>query len=63
LKDTTGRILRSFDQLLDELMERKKGLAEGALQKDEFLIPQESEDEVGLRVCAGLAASMNPGAA
>jgi SNF2 family DNA or RNA helicase len=63
LKDETRRISRSFDQLLDELMERKKGLAEGALQKDEFLIPQESEDEVGLQVCAGLATSMNPEAA
>jgi SNF2 family DNA or RNA helicase len=59
LKDETRRISRSFDQLLDELMERKKGLAEGALQKDEFLIPQESEDEVGLQVCAGLVTSMN----
>jgi SNF2 family DNA or RNA helicase len=60
LKDETRRISRSFDQLLDELMERKKGLAEGALQKDEFLIPQESEDEAGLQVCAGLVTSMNP---
>jgi hypothetical protein len=62
LKDETGRISRSFDQLLDELMERKKGLAEGALQKDDFLSPQENEDEVGLQVCAGLETSVNPNA-
>lgn len=62
LKDNSGRISRTFDQLLDELMDRKKGLAEGALQKDDFLIPQENEDEAGLQVCSGLVSSMNPNA-
>jgi SNF2 family DNA or RNA helicase len=62
LRDETGRISKSFDQLLDELMERKKGLAEGALRTDDFLAPQENEDEVGLQVCAGLEASVNPDA-
>jgi hypothetical protein len=55
----SGRISRTFDQLLDELMDRKKGLAEGALQKDDFLVPQEKEDEAGLQVCSGLVSSMN----
>jgi hypothetical protein len=63
LKDQTGRISRTFDQLLDELMERKKGLAEGALQTDDFLVPQENEDEAGLQVCSGLVTSMTPGTA
>jgi SNF2 family DNA or RNA helicase len=62
LKDNSGRISRTFDQLLDELMDRKKGLAEGALLKDDFLIPQENEDEAGLQVCSGLVSSMNPDA-
>lgn len=59
LRDETGRISKSFDQLLDELMERKKGIAEGALQTDDFLAPQENEDEAGLQVCAGLETSVN----
>jgi hypothetical protein len=63
LKDAKGRISRSFDQLLDELMERKKVLAEGALQMDDFLAPQENEDEAGLQVCAELESSVNPDAA
>jgi superfamily II DNA or RNA helicase len=58
LEDTTGRIARTFDQLLDELMEGKKGLAEGALQRDEFLRPKDSEDESGLQVFSGLEASV-----
>jgi hypothetical protein len=58
LRDATHRISRTFDQLLDELMDRKKGLAEGALQKDDFLVPQENEDEAGLQVCSGLVSSM-----
>ena len=61
LRDETGKISKSFDQLLDELMERKKGLAEGALQTDDFLTPQESEDDVGLQVCAGLETSVHGG--
>jgi len=59
LGDETGRVGRSFDQLLDELMEGKKGLAKGALQKDrdEFLRPKENEDESGLQVFEGLETS------
>jgi hypothetical protein len=59
LEDTTGRVARTFDQLLDELMEGKKGIAKDALEKDEFLRPQESEDESGLRVFSGLQESLN----
>jgi hypothetical protein len=39
LEDRTGKVARTFDQLLDELMEGKKGLAQGALQHDDFLRP------------------------
>jgi SNF2 family DNA or RNA helicase len=59
LRDATRRISRTFDQLLDELMDRKKGLAEGALEKDDFLVPQENEEEAGLQVCSGLVSSIN----
>ena len=63
LEDTTWRVTPTFDQLLDQLMENKKGLAEGALQRDEFLQPRESEEETGLQVFSGLEASVNaPGA-
>lgn len=59
LEDKTRRIAPTFDQLLDQLMEAKKGLAEGALQREEFLQPKESEDEAGLQVFSGLEASVN----
>lgn len=58
LEDKTGRVTPTFDQLLDKLMENKKGLAEGALQRDEFLQPRETEDEAGLEVFSGLEASV-----
>lgn len=58
LEDKSGRVARTFDQLLDELMEGKKGLAKDALEKDDFLRPQESEDESGLRVFSGLQDSV-----
>jgi SNF2 family DNA or RNA helicase len=59
LEDKTGRIQTTFDQLLDRLMENKKGLAESALQKDEFLQPRGNEDEAGLQVFSGLETSVN----
>ena len=59
LEDKTRRVTPTFDQLLDQLMENKKGVAEGALQRDEFLQPRESEDEAGLQVFSGLEASVN----
>jgi hypothetical protein len=59
LEDKTRRIAPTFDQLLDQLMETKKGLAQGALQREEFLQPKESEDEAGLQVFSGLEASVN----
>jgi len=59
LEDGTGRVLMTFDQLLDQLMEGKKGLAQGALQRDDFLRPKESEDESGLQVVSGLEHSTN----
>jgi SNF2-related domain/Helicase conserved C-terminal domain len=58
LEDRTGQVSPTFDQLLDSLMESKKGLAEGALQKDDFLTPQVGEDEVGLQVFSGLEHSV-----
>jgi len=39
-------------------MEGKKGIAKDVLEKDEFLRPQESEDESGLRVFSGLQDSV-----
>jgi hypothetical protein len=54
LKDETKHIARTYDELLDRLMDEKKGLAEGALQKEEFLTPREREDDSGLRVLEGL---------
>ena len=60
LEDKNGRVARTFDQLLDDLMEGKKGLAESALQRDDFLRPKENEDESGLQVFSGLHASVNP---
>jgi superfamily II DNA or RNA helicase len=59
LVDESGRVARTFDQLLDQLMENKKGLAKGALQRDEFLQPRESEEEAGLQVFSGLESSVN----
>jgi hypothetical protein len=59
LEDKTRRITSTFDQLLDQLMDTKRGLAEGALQRDEFLQPKESEDEAGLQVSLGLQTSAN----
>jgi SNF2 domain-containing protein len=58
LEDTTRRVTPTFDQLLDQLMEGKKGLAAGALQRDEFLQPKEREEEAGLQVVSGLEASV-----
>jgi hypothetical protein len=54
LEDGTGQVSLTFDQLLDSLMEGKKGLAEGALHKDDFLTPQVKEDEAGLQVFRSL---------
>ncbi len=59
LEDKTRRVTPTFDQLLDQLMESKKGLAEGALQRDEFLQPKEREEDAGLQVFSGLQASAN----
>ena len=54
LEDGTNQVSLTFDQLLDSLMEGKKGLAEGALHKDDFLTPQMEEHEVGLQVFRSL---------
>jgi SNF2 family DNA or RNA helicase len=59
LQDKTGRVTHTFDQLLDQLMENRKGMAEGALHHDEFLQPRETEEEAGLQVFSGLEASVN----
>jgi SNF2 family DNA or RNA helicase len=57
LSDPSGQVSRSFDQLLDELMDRKKQLALGTLKKNEFLTPQSDEDELGFEVFDGLRQS------
>lgn len=61
LEDRTGKITSTFDQLLDQLMENKKGLAHGVLQGDEFLKPQDNEDDSGLQVFSALESSVNAG--
>jgi len=58
LEDRTGRVARTFDLLLDELLEGRKALAQGALQRDDFLRPKESEEESGLQVFSGLELSV-----
>jgi hypothetical protein len=58
MEDGTGRVARTFDQLLDQLMEGKKGFATDALQGHEFLRPKESEEESGLQVFSGLETSV-----
>jgi hypothetical protein len=58
LEDETGQVSPTFDQLLDALMEGKKGLAAGALQKDAFLEPQTDENQVGLQVFTKLEKSV-----
>ena len=57
LSDPTRRVERSFDELLDELMDRKKQLALGTLKKNDFLTPQQDEDELGFEVFDGLRQS------
>jgi len=60
LQDETRQVAPTFDELLDSLMDEKKGLAEGALSKDEFLSPQANEDELGLKVFVELEQSVRP---
>jgi SNF2 family DNA or RNA helicase len=59
LQDKSGRVARTFDQLLDQLMEGKKGLAQSVLQPDDFLRPKQSEEESGLQVFQGLESSLD----
>ena len=58
LRDNTGQVSPTFDELLDALMEEKKRLAEGALRKDDFLSPQANEDELGMKVFSELEHSV-----
>jgi len=48
LRDATGRVPRSFDELLDDLLERKTALAK------DFLSPTASEDELGQELYSNL---------
>jgi superfamily II DNA or RNA helicase len=57
LEDPSGTISRTFDQVLDDLMERKKALAINALNKDSFFAPKESEETLGAEVAEVLASS------
>jgi hypothetical protein len=58
LHDPTDQVSPTFDELLDALMEDKKGLAEGALNKDAFLQPQTNEEDLGLKVFTELEQSV-----
>jgi SNF2 family DNA or RNA helicase len=53
-KDDSNTIGRTFDQLLDDLMERKKDVANRALGNEDFLLPQEDEQRAGMEVYAQL---------
>jgi hypothetical protein len=61
LQDPSGAISRTFDQVLDDLMERKKALARDALDKDSFLMPTEAEETLGAEVVAALSKSTELG--
>jgi len=54
LEAPTSQLSKTFDQLLDNLIERKKKLAEGILNKDNFLMPQEQEEQAALEVIIDL---------
>ena len=54
-EDSTGTIVRTFDQLLDDLMERKKDLAHQAFHHDDLFIPKEDEQKSGMEVYSHLA--------
>jgi hypothetical protein len=57
MEDERGRVSKTFDQLLDELMEKKKGVAVEAMRTDEIFTPREDEDQEGLKIFSGLADS------
>jgi hypothetical protein len=50
LRDESNQIPRTFDQLLDGLMDKKHALAETALAKQGFQPLREDEDDAGLEV-------------
>ncbi len=58
-EDKSNRIGSTFDQLLDNLMERKKDLARSAFQTDEFLLPREEEQQIGMEVYSRLNEGAN----
>jgi SNF2 family DNA or RNA helicase len=58
LEDRTGQISRTYDQLLDEMMDRKKTVAQDTLQSDDFLTPKENEDDLGVQIFTDLADSV-----
>jgi SNF2 family DNA or RNA helicase len=43
LRDPTGQVAVTFDELLNRLLQGKKTLAERMLEKDDFLLPPEGE--------------------
>jgi hypothetical protein len=49
-KDDSNTLGRTFDQLLDDLMERKKDVANRVLDNEDFLLPQEDEQHTGMEV-------------
>jgi hypothetical protein len=61
LQDPSGAISRTFDQVLDDLIERKKALAKNALGTASFLIPAEAEETLGAEVVAALSRSTDLG--
>ena len=48
LINQSSQIGRTFDQILDELMERKKVLAEKAFESADFLAVNEDEQKLGM---------------
>lgn len=55
LRDPTGRIPDSFDELLDRLMTRREKLANSLLAKEGFLAVRDKEEAVGDEMIASLS--------
>ncbi len=53
-EDASNTIGRTFDRLLDDLMERKKDVASRTFDYEDFLLPREDEQRAGMEVYAQL---------
>ena len=56
LRDTTGEVPRSFDQILDDLMTRKEALATDTLAREGFRAVAEDETSASMEMVQGLIA-------